>query len=146
METDTAMLLTLPTKMGGYQLPFPLLNPSIRLEDELRIRAKRERYYLDMQWPGANTALEFNGEADHTGKDAAGRDRTREIILASLGYDAIIITERQVFRAGEFDLVVQALCKSLGRRYRPPTKAQIEKKLKLRRELFARFGKNALIA
>ena len=146
METDISMLLTLPTKMGGYQLPFPILNLRTQLDGEWRARARREHYYLDMCWPGTNTVLEFNGEEDHMGKTAAGRDRTREIILAGLGFEVTVITGRQVFRADEFDLVVQALCKSLGRRYRRPTKAQMEKKLKLRRELFSHLGSTVLVA
>ena len=145
METDTTMLLVLPTKMGGYQLPFPVLNMALRLDDDWQTRAKQGRYNLDLCWPGTKKVLEFNGEADHVGTAFAGRDRTRELVLASLGYDVTVITGRQVFRADEFDLVVQSLCKSLGRRYHKPTKAQMEKKYALRRELFARFGGNALV-
>ena len=145
METDTTMLLVLPTKMGGYQLPFPVLNMVLWLDGDWQARAKQGHYNLDMLWPGTNKVLEFNGEEDHLGKTTAGRDRTREIVLAGLGYDVTVITGRQVFRADEFDFVVQTLCKSLGRKYHKPTKAQMEKKYALRRELFARFGANALI-
>jgi len=150
METDVTILLTLPKKVGGYQLLSPLLNRKVYLEGEYRRRARSDHYYLDASWKNADgtrlVALEFLGDEDHTGKIAQGRDRTREIILDQLGITTFGITSYQVFRIDEFDTAVQALCKSIGCAYRKPTASQIEKKRELRRLLFARLGPNALVS
>lgn len=144
METDTAILLTLPTKMGGYQIPLPQLNRRIDLDGELRRRAGKTRYYLDLSW-GNSVVLEFNGD-NHLNKLAAGKDRTREVILHQMGIRTIVITQYQVLRIEEFDTVVRLLCKLLDRKYRQPTHDQMEHKRLLRQQLFARFGPQALVS
>lgn len=149
METDLSILLTLPTRSGGYQMPAPLLNREIKMTGEQRIRAHHSRYYLDLSWEDRNSrihALEYQGYEDHSGARALGQDRMREIILDELGIHHIAITEYQVFRIEAFDTVVKAICKSIGRKYRKPTPDQMGRKRKLHRELFARFGPDALVS
>lgn len=145
MEADTTILLTLPARMGGYQLPFPLLNAIVRTDGECFEGSWGDQYRLDCLWGGTRTALEFNGE-DHLDKTQAGKDRIRELALGQMKYKVITITARQVFNLTEFDLVVQTLCKALKRRYRRPTQEQMAKKVALRRELFERLGPNVLVA
>ena len=145
METDITILLTLPTRMGGYQMPLPKLNHRIDLPSELQQRAGVAGYCLDMVWPNL-TSLEFNGVEDHLSPISAGRDRTREMILRRMGIQLIVVTQYQVLRADEFDTTVKSLCMLLHRKYRIPTKAQMAKKHALRQELFSRFGADALIA
>ena len=149
MESDLSILLILPTRSGGYQMPAPLLNRKIQLEGDHLLRAHRDCYYLDLSWEDGNSrihALEYQGYEDHSGALALGRDRTREIILDELGIHRIAITEYQAFRVEEFDTVVKALCKSIGRKYRKPTPNQMDRKRKLHRELFCRFGPDALVS
>lgn len=144
METDIAILLTAPTRLGGYQIPHPQLNRRIELPADYQRRAGKTCYYLDLYWSDSAT-LEFNGVEDHLDRLSAGKDRTREILLGRLGIHPIVLTQYQVFRTDQFDAAVQLLCSQLHRRYRAPTEGQSQKKRELRQELFARLGPDTLI-
>lgn len=144
MESDISLLLCLPAKMGGYQLPAPLLNRRMRIPEHLARAAGTDRYYLDLSW-GNDVALEYNGEADHFDRAQASRDRAREIVIRNARVSLIVVTSQQVFRSGQFELVVQELCDHLGRRYHPATESRLAKRAKLRSALFERFGPDTLV-
>lgn len=136
-ETALALLASLPLSLGGYALPKPFLNRKIKLGDRARMAARKNYYRCDLLWPRANLALEYDSDAEHTGKERIASDSIRRNILqAEKGITVITVTNRQLRDPSLFDELMRQVAKLMHVRLRPKNGSAIEATLKLRKILF----------
>lgn len=114
METCSALLLTLPRRLGGYGLPKPFLNYRLDLTFEQRIALKRESITVDMMWPSGKMAIEYESTAWHRGGEKFVQDSIRRNDIRSLGYDVTTITLNEYKSALRMDNIAKSIARKLG--------------------------------
>ena len=134
METMVYMLLCLPVMLGGYGLPKPEMNASIKLDDEARAIAHRRNCEGDLCWRGATLDIEYHGEV-HVGADQMKSDVGRELGIEHMGWRVITITSPQVFDAEQFETVAKEAATRLRHRLRPSVFEATAQRSSLRHKL-----------
>ena len=114
METITLMLLCLPSKLGGYQLPLPEHNVSIPITERAKSHTKRKHLICDLYWSEFNLDVECDSTTHHSSKEQLGIDSDRRIILDAMEYSYVGITWWQLEHKEEFANVVQALRRAMN--------------------------------
>ncbi len=120
-ETAMVALACAPRRIGGYGVPAPEMNHRIDVPAKLLELVGRDHLLCDAFWPGANHALEYDGEAFHAGSSDMARDRRRANCLATLGVSVARIDKDVLFNASKFDKAARQLMHDIG--YRAPTRA-----------------------
>lgn len=64
-------------------LPAPVLQHEVRVDDGMR------RYFIDLAWPAAAVAVEFDGYSKYTGSDDLRSEKYREMRLAQAGWTVL---------------------------------------------------------
>ena len=118
METMTYLLLCLPPMLGGYGLPKPELNATIRLDREAQQIAKRRYCEGDICWRQEELDIEYYGEV-HGGMANVKSDAGRTLGIEHMGWHVLTVTSPQVFDMDQFEVVALAAAKHLGRRIHP---------------------------
>ena len=150
METILVMLLTLPYKLGGYELPAPELNKRIDLgyAATLRpgssfnksvssfVRSGRAYYVCDLFWPEVKLAVEYDSNFYHTGADRIISDSEKRLDLNTLGINVITVTSRQIRNIDEFENIAKLFARKLHKRLRYKTPQFTDAKRELRDLLF----------
>lgn len=159
-ETITAMLLSLPRKMGGEGLPCPQLNRRVLVSDARGSGARG--FVLDgcwdvrTRWPQGIVpakalararefglsilpcTLEVDGAAFHRGRTAFTRDSERRTALAHAGIATQPVSPAQVNNVVLWDEWVDVLASELGFERVPPTSAFLRQRARLRKTLLSR--------
>ena len=118
MESTITTLLCLPMRLGGYSLPFPLMNATINVTARDRPFVKKSWYECDLYWPEAKFALEYDSNLHHTGATRIAEDASRRADLAYLGIEVATLTWQQTCDVREMDRIALLLAKRLGKRLR----------------------------
>ena len=85
-ESQLALMLSLPCRMGGYGLSKPLLNA--RLKNSLR--------EADLLWLENKLVVEYESNQHHATVESPGKDSTRRTKIELLGFRVITATNEQV--------------------------------------------------
>ena len=120
METAVSILLTLPFRLGGFNLPLPMLNISVSLALGVKWPKGIPEYRGDLCWPQGLAILEYNSDAYHLEQPQIKRDTIRRNYLTSIGVSVITVTRGQINRTDEFQSIAEELSRLLGRRLRYP--------------------------
>ncbi|MBR2789543.1 MAG: hypothetical protein IKD70_02840 [Eggerthellaceae bacterium] len=134
MEARLALLLCLPTRLGGYGLPRPALNAPAALSREAFAVYPHSPCRLDLYWPDARFDVEYDGGEFHAA-DAHAKDVARTAALKLDGIEVLMLTKAQVFDARVFASMARVIAEKLGMYLRIRTKGFEEKAHRLRREL-----------
>ncbi len=134
MEAKLALLLCLPTMWGGYGLPAPELNPTIKLHKNARALYRVRSCRPDLHWRDAGVAVEYDGQ-DHENEDTHAKDVARIAALRTEGLDVMVLTYSQLANPEAFDVVAHTLAKQLGHRLRIRSANFEMRRAKLRDEL-----------
>lgn len=138
METQLALVLTLPQMLGGYALEPPVLN----FEVSSKLMAGRlvgSRFHrCDLYWPRIRLALEYDSEAEHSGPDEVGRDSRRRAALSHGGITVHTVTRSQIASVPEMERIARIVSKALGKRPRKGSFDVTDERLELRNWLFNR--------
>ena len=119
MEIALALILTLPYKLGGYGLPKPQANGTVRLSSlQQHVSGTRERRG-DLLWAQEKLAVEYDSDQEHLGSEKLLRDTERRNALLFSGHSVVTVTKRQLHSIDEMDKVAINIAKQLGRRIRP---------------------------
>lgn len=118
MESCVALLLTMPRRLGGYGLPKPRLNYKLELSREQRIPLKRKSITVDMMWPSAKMAIEYESTAWHHGDEKFVQDSIRRNDIRSLGYDVTTITRNEYKSIAAMDRIAANVAAKVGHRLR----------------------------
>lgn len=132
MESNLYELLCFSKRIGGRGLSKPNLNHKLATTESFRRATGKKSLRCDLFWPEYNIAVEYDSSEHHTGPDNIADDATRRAALASLGIKVVTVTNRQVKRIVEFDVVVELLEKLMLKRKRPTSRQWRHKELELR--------------
>ena len=94
-EARVALVLSLPTKMGGYGLPVPRLNAAIWLPAAAARAYGVDRFVCDLTWDDG-TIVEYKGEAVHKQPSRRATDARKENILNHVGNRVIVVEKYQL--------------------------------------------------
>lgn len=139
METDIAIMLLLPLRLGGRGLSKPALNRRIDVPRSMRRILPQSYFELDLFWPEAAIALEYDSSEHHEGAAAAAHDAIRTNGIEDLGIRVVTMTKQQALDPVEFDRIATILAKQTGKRPRELSPKLLAKQTELRDTLFARF-------
>ena len=134
MEAKLALLLCLPLRMGGRNLPRPVLNREIPLTPEARRLYPRQSCRADLYWPDVGLDLEYDG-AYHEDGHTHSRNVARTAALEAQGIDVLTVAYPQVADARSFTLIAEGVAARLGRRLRIRRDDFVLREAKLRADL-----------
>ena len=137
-ESQLAMLLTLPTRLGGYGFEKPQLNGAVDVPPSLQREFKAKHLYCDLYWPDHDVAVEYDSDQYHTGPERSTHDSERQTKLKRLGVEPISVTKDQLYDANSFETVVKLVAKYTDKRLRIRSSNFLQRRWELRRALFGR--------
>lgn len=141
METREYLLACLPKRHGGYGLPSPVLNAQIELSPEEQRAAKRGHLECDMYWKDQGVIVEYDGHDDHESREDRARDALKRNVLIARGYRVFTITSKQIMDACSFDSIMRDISACIGYRLKSFPADWENRRLFLRRELFASMAR-----
>ncbi len=144
MESLVQMLLCLPYRLGGYNLPVPHLNLPIDLNSQAAVIARRHHCVADLCYPHVKLDIEYHGRFDHSGSSEFDSDRARVNGLREMGYDVIELTSGQVRDFDCFESVALQIAKRLGCRIRGQYRGALRPRIELRQRLFGWNARNGM--
>ena len=121
METALAMLLCLPCHYGGFGLPKPKMNYSIKLGKEQSRSTGRGEYRCDLYWKESAFALEYYGREWHTGASQVAYDARRQSDLQAQGIEVAVVTHEQLETPDLVEELAKKVARKVGSRIRKPT-------------------------
>ncbi len=117
METCMVMLLCLPLRLGGYNLPKPQMNREVRPKRRGRLAPGDRQCFCDLVWHEARVALEYDSSEFHGPRQAADDARRRNVLL-NRGFTVVSVTSGSARNLIELDRIAQILRTRLGVRLR----------------------------
>lgn len=139
-ETQLCMMLTLPSRFGGYGLPAPALNQEIKIPEQFQRRIGHRVFRCDLLWTTekGRVAVEYKSNEWHLNEKSMTSDARRNNALKELGVNVIEITAAQLYDANAMEEVVVQISKAIGHRYRYRARNQISKRFELRNALLGK--------
>ncbi|MBQ6586183.1 MAG: hypothetical protein IJH83_05185 [Coriobacteriales bacterium] len=135
-ETVLSMLLTLPYRLGGFKLPFPSLNASLKINAASRVLVDRNELRPDLLWRERKVAVEYDSKAHHSDYEQREYDECRRNAMQDSGILYLVITKAQLKDPALFRTQADIIARALGKRVRIKDEAAFSKKhLELRGEL-----------
>jgi len=116
MEAKLAILLTLPYKLGGFNLYLPELNYRIVPSKTVKQSASKSFYSCDLYWPDYDLAVEYDSDLCHTGSKRIASDSKKRNTLALMGISVITVTKEQIYSKTELEKVARILANHLDKR------------------------------
>lgn len=136
METREYLLFCLPKHRGGYGLPKAELNYQIDLDEEKQNIAGRKYFVCDMCWPERKVVVEYDGDRDHSSREARSNDAIKKNMLTNMGYTVFTITANEINDIEKTKQIVKSIAKSLNHRLQGLPKDWNDRHRHLRKELF----------
>lgn len=112
LETKTSLLLASPVPHGGYALPQPRCNWLVPRPEGTVGLFRDPAYEIDLCWPDQMVALECDGYAYHSSKDALAHDAVKRNSLVSTGWTCLTATAAQL-RGEELDILARQVAHAL---------------------------------
>ena len=136
METKLTLLLTLPYKLGGYNIPMPELNRRFDPVKSAKRVSSKDYYTCDLSWPDFNLVVEYDSDLFHTSPERIAEDAKKKNALASIDVTPITVTRQQIRSTLEFEKIARLLAGKLGKKlqYKNPGFGAAHREL--RKQLF----------
>lgn len=134
-ESVLYLLATTSTRLGGYGLPKPLLNPPATLDETAQLIAGQGEARCDLYWVKQRVIVEYDSDEFHVRTRAS--DAERRDGLESMGNRVMTITTAQLKSFARLDACMTTLARYLGRRRQPSDKAIRDRRLTLYLDLKA---------
>lgn len=117
-EVFLAMVLGLPHRYGGYQLPGITANKRIRPSRKARFIAKRETLVPDVLCEAARLDIEYDSNAEHASPSQLTRDAQKRLAMEADGYKVITVTAQQIRSKREMRNIADQSHRRMGARLR----------------------------
>lgn len=138
-EVQTALLMLLPRRLGGYGLSIET-DKEIKLTRSAQRLAPQGRAYSDIYIVSSDgkRAIDFEcqGGVIHSGEAASIDDARRTTALESMGIKVVLATYDQVRDAASFEVLMEYVFQELHLRFRKKSAEERERERLLRSELF----------
>ncbi|MBR3328037.1 MAG: hypothetical protein IKG22_12020 [Atopobiaceae bacterium] len=115
MESILVLMLCLPRRLGGFDVPIPELN---LWASEILGHAVKDDRKIDLVWRKLKFAFEFDSVLDHTGRDRIVGDAIRRMICDEVGIRVFTVTIGQLEDTNETARVARTAYRYLGMRFR----------------------------
>lgn len=116
METNLAMLLSLPYALGGYGFAQPQMNYRIEIPNTVKRRGSSRYFKCDLYWESANLAIEYDSDLAHAGINSTVRDALRRSILTSIDISILSVTKPQIMNSGAFNQLAHLIAHKMKKR------------------------------
>ena len=116
------LALTLPAREGGFGLPRPELNVTIKPRPDEFALSQRSQYEVDACWERQRLVLEYNSYSDHLSRESLDRDAMKGNSLRSLGWKVLVVTRAQL-EGDALTVLAYQVARGLGVK-RPHPKAE----------------------
>ncbi len=94
-EIACAMRMFLPRAQGGRNIPKPVLNFGIPIDKRLSAVHGWKTVSVDIAWPNARLALEYDSDAYHLDPRRRARDNDKRAVLEQMGWRVIPLSTKQ---------------------------------------------------
>lgn len=136
-ETELAMKLGLPCRLGGFGLSGFTMNPELTLGGFGQKITGKAYCVPDLLWPEHKVDVEYNGRDWHSSPEQRESDLRRRQALAAEGYTVLTVGQRDIESPASLKAVADEISRiTAGRRLRPRA-ADYERKSM---ELYAAFA------
>lgn len=116
-ETALAMLLSLPTEMGGCGAGLPELNYELEVSRE----GMPEKRRIDLFWSDARFGLEYDSDQEHASPESLAKDSLREKEIELEGIRLARVTNGELRSEQGRELLFRTVCHALGKRRVAPS-------------------------
>lgn len=116
METNLALLLSLPYALGGYGIAQPRMNHRVDMPNAVKRRSSSQYFKCDLYWEDANLAIEYDSDLMHAGINKTVRDALRRSILTALDISVLSVTKPQVMDSGAFNQLAHLVARKMKKR------------------------------
>lgn len=141
-ETQLAMLLALPKRLGGEGLSHLKLNMKVPLEASSRALLEKDSLRLDVGFSSELVDIEYESSEFHTDDERSRtNDSKRRGILQKMGYSVITVVGEQMRVLRQFEVVVTILFEKLKRKRRKRNQLQLRARIDLREALFEKHAR-----
>ncbi len=107
---------TLPPRLGGVSMGFPLANKQLVTSDAIKALLKHSSLRPDMQWPELMTVVEYYGDEEHAGKPARIEDKNRMQDYTTADYAAFPLMFDDVRNTAAFGKTIEMLAREFMKR------------------------------
>ena len=136
-ESQLALILSLPPRLGGYGFEDPILNRPFDVSSAVEQRHGNDTRWVDISWPAAKLAVEYDSNEFHSGAEKIKHDASRRTLLQAIGVEVIVVTNSQLKSIHELDLIAKAIARALGKRQRCSIKDYEKRKRELHRTVLS---------
>ena len=133
-EESMDLLISMPTKRGGYQIPGIQANVIIPLSEGQQALAQREHLECDVVLPNGDL-LEYNSSTFHDSEEDLVFDFEKISAMQTVGRTVFPISTRQFSNFEAFDLIMSGVLERQNLRRKQPKPATIESRKKLHASL-----------
>ena len=132
-ETNLLLVLCLPTRLGGFGLPLPMVNPKLKVSKRLQKYVEGSMYKPDFAWRitvnGKRTVVtvEYDSHEHHDSEEAAEATRIRRNDFKTMGALVTSINRSQLEDARRLEVAVRQIMRDLGQYRKPLTTRQLYK-------------------
>lgn len=123
MESNLAIILELPIKMGGYGLGGIEMNGSIELSTLGKALTKLREIRGDLVWREKRLTVEYNSKAVHNNAASFYNDSNRSAALKDSGWKCIAVTPDNIKTFADMENIAGVIRKQLGLHTRKDTLA-----------------------
>lgn len=117
-ESTLALLLKMPTRLGGQSLPPFEVNARLNLSNDARPLTTRRYLEGDVVWRSKNAVLEYNSDEWHLDAVHIMTDMEKIATLQRMGVTVFPMTTRQFDDYEAFETIIQGIRNALGVRDR----------------------------
>lgn len=118
MESRLFLALCAPRRMGGLNLPRPVLNPPIAISRSQQQLLGKGHLECDLYWPEHKFALEYESREHHGQVDDYEATMARNAVLQMKGITVISLTARSVYDYDRLMATAREVKAILGVRHR----------------------------
>lgn len=117
-ETSAAILMNLPTRMGGYQLPGLVMNMPVHPSKEALKMARKSYFEIDLCCPELNEYFEYQSKQFHHALLQGDFDYEKMGVLQAMGYNLTPISTWQLTHFDAIDVLLRNARSRMGMRER----------------------------
>ena len=117
-ETSLAMVMNLPSRLGGFQIPGVELNCRISPDETAGLLARRSYFEADVLLREHKRILEYESDLYHGGSQQGSHDYEKIASLQTMGYVVTPITTWQMDSFEALEALLLSVMGSMGMRNR----------------------------
>lgn len=115
MEVFIHILISLPIKLGGLNIPGGTFNHKIVLDPKASRALGKKHLFADYCFPQEKIIYEYQGSFHNQTMD---QDNRRSMVLQSLDYQVIMISKGQIYDRANLKILLENILKNFRKRHR----------------------------